>query len=65
MKDVFEQVMLESFDEGWGMFRLGEGYQVLVWDQLEEYLAFVDVRVLLGKNGRPHERFATSRTSVS
>ena len=62
MKDVFEKVMRESFDEGWSVFRLGEGYQVLVWDQLEDYLAFVDVRVLVGKKGRPRERVATMGT---
>ncbi len=64
MKDVFEEVMQDSFDEAWSIFRLGEGYQVLVWDQLEKYLAFVDVRLLAGKNGRPRQRVAATRTSV-
>jgi hypothetical protein len=62
MTDLFEKAMQESFDEGWSIFRLGEGYQVLVWDHLDEYLAFVDVRVLVGKKGRPRQRVAANQT---
>lgn len=62
MKDVFKEVMQESFDEGWSVFRLGEGYHLLVWDESEKYLAFVDVRLLAGRSGRPRERVAAKGT---
>lgn len=62
MTDLFDKAMQESFDEEWSIFRLGSGYQVLVWDHLDEYLAFVDVRVLVGKKGRPRQRVAADQT---